>query len=204
MIGKQRSFYMEDYYCFCVICGYVLGSDVDESIQERDYWFDAILFRARPTHHCGPECSQPHNNDEKAINLLHASRTEGGPYSFYDPTVEGPLNRKYYAINNIWQDDGHPWIAVHPKCLEIATRVVDFRKATSRSIIYSDADNAPATDLVRLYRIYRARCDAQSRDYECFPYSPPFRHCLGATPVLWVRMDVVEITLWLLETRRGA
>ena len=175
---QQRYFYMEDYWCFCVICGFVVGSQASERPQPPDYWFDAVLFRVQPPKHHGPEpvnLSQPLNSDGTEIELLHASRTEGGPYSFYDP-ADDIITRKYYAINDSWQDDGYPWIAVHPKCLEIATRVVDFRKATSGNTSPDDdyAPGPPATDLSSLYYIYRARCDAQSRDSNCHPHSPPF------------------------------
>jgi hypothetical protein len=95
------------------------------------------------------------------MELLQASLTDGGPEAFYDPTSNGPLNWKYYTINNIWQECGHPWISVHPKCLEIARRVVDFRNAKAGNTIDADTDDVPATNLGRLYEIYRARCDAQ-------------------------------------------
>jgi hypothetical protein len=177
---------MEDYWCFCVICGYVLGSEAGEALQGPDYWFDAVIFRVKPPEHLGTEpvdLSQPLNCDGTELELLHTPRTEGGPYSFYDAPADVPSDqegaapiRTYYAINDIWQDDGYPWIAVHPKCLEIATRVVDFKKATSGNTD-SNVDYAPgppATDLSSLYYIYRARCKAQSRDSDCHPHSPPF------------------------------
>jgi hypothetical protein len=170
-------YYMEDYNCFCVICGFILGIKANEGQPGIQDWWEAVLFRARPTHVCGPgTCSQRHNGDGRTIELLHASFTDGGPNAFYDPTVNGPFDRKYYTINNIWQDDGHPWIAVHPKCLEIATRVVDFRNAKAGNAIDSDADDVSATNLGRLYEIYRARCDAQSRcpDHRFLPSYPPF------------------------------
>jgi hypothetical protein len=65
------------------------------------------------------------------MELLHASLTEGGPKALYGPTANGPFDGKYYIINNIWQEDGHTWIAVHLKCLEISTLVVYFKKAKS-------------------------------------------------------------------------
>jgi hypothetical protein len=166
---------MEDYHCFCVTCGFILGIEADEDYPGIQDWWEAVLFRARPTHVCGPgTCVQRHNGDGSTMELLHASLTDGGPEAFYDPTSTGPLNRKYYTINNIWQEGGHPWISVHPKCLEIARRVVDFRNAKAGNTIDADTDDVPATNLGRLYEIYRARCDAQCCALGCFPYDPPF------------------------------
>jgi len=166
---------MEDYNCFCVICGFIIGLEANEDQPGVQDWWQAVLFRARPTHVCDSiNCSQRHNGDGRTIEQIHASFTDGGPSAFYDPTLNEPFRKKYHTINNIWQDDHHPWIAVHPKCLEIATRVVDFRNAKAANIINADADDGPATNLGRLYEIYRSRCDRQTNYPMQLPYDPPF------------------------------
>jgi hypothetical protein len=137
----------------------------------------AVLFRARSTHVCDSiNCSQLHNGDGRTIEQIHASFTDGGPNAFYDPTLNEPIWKKYHTINNIWQDDHHPWIGVHPKCLEIATRVVDFRNAQAGNIIDADADadDGPATNLGRLYEIYCSRCERQTSCLKQLPFDPPF------------------------------
>lgn len=167
---------MEDYNCFCVICGFIIGLEPNEYQPGAQDWWKAVLFRARPTHICdSPRCSKRHNGDGRTIEQIHASFTEGGPSHFYDPTLE-PFRKKFHTINDIWQDDRHPWVGVHPKCLEIASRVVDFRNSKAGNILDADvdADDGPTMNLGRLYEIYRSRCDHQTNYSSRMPFGPPF------------------------------
>ena len=69
---------------------------------------------------------------------------------------------------------------MHLKCLEIARRVVDFRKANAGNTIDAGTDDVPAMNLGRLHEIYRARCDAQSGSPDYNLHYPPFN-------VVWER-----------------
>jgi hypothetical protein len=87
----------------------------------------------------------------------------GGPNYFYDPIVgQDP----YYAVCGGFVD--YPWIPLHPKCLEIRQRVVDFKKS-----IPELAESCGATSLGELYEIYHARCESQTHSAGPWPTDPP-------------------------------
>jgi hypothetical protein len=133
-----------------------------------------------PTHVCdesgdsyAENCDKPHDGDGLPPDIVHASVTDGEPESFYDPT-SSDWPRKFYSINNMWQEDGHPSIAVHPKCLSIAERVVDFKKI----LLGDNVEQYAATSLGCLYEIYRQRCTVLGPGYISLP--PAIHPRLGA------------------------
>lgn len=93
---QQRYFYMEDYWCFCVICGFVVGSQASERPQPPDYWFDAVLFRVQPPKHHGPEpvnLSQPLNSDGRKLScFMPRAQRAGHTPSMIQQTTSSPEN----------------------------------------------------------------------------------------------------------------
>lgn len=59
---------------------------------------------------------------------------------------------------------------MHPKCLEIAERVVDLKK----SVLGDAVSKHLATSLGRLYAILRRRCVVQAQVHGIWPHEPPF------------------------------
>jgi hypothetical protein len=88
----------------------------------------------------------------------------GGPQQFYDPTQEGSLaDRLFYSVCDGWED--YPWIGLHPKCLEIAERVLDWKKTSP--------EPTGATSMGELYETYRRRCILQVQARGPWPVDPP-------------------------------
>jgi hypothetical protein len=109
-----------------------------------------------PSHICSQDdaydgnnkyCIKPHDAAGLPVEIFRASVTDGGPSQFRDPSVSR-LPAKYYSINDNWQEDGHPYISVHPKCLESAERVVDLKK----SVLGNNAERYEAIFLTAITR----------------------------------------------------
>lgn len=131
-----------------------------------------MLVRAAPSHILDDDdprpCPRPHDGDSQPLELIHASQTDGGPYRFFDPKVsQSPLDRQYFTVCDFYED--YPYIPFHPKCLEIATRVVD-----SKRIIGAQSSSAGATSPGKLYEIYRERGLAQYGHRTPWPNEPPY------------------------------
>lgn len=152
------------------------------------------MIRAPKTHDLPPdgdegdeECLERHDGRGQPLEVVHASITAsmyhfsspdsepnssglilhaviGGPQQFYDPTQEVSLaDRLFYTVCDGWDD--YPWIGLHPKCLEIAERVLDWKNTIHKP--------AGATSLGELYEIYRKRCILQVHAQGPWPVEPP-------------------------------
>jgi hypothetical protein len=89
----------------------------------------------------------------------------GGPQQFYDPTqeVSEEEGRLFYTLFDGEED--YPWIGLHLKCVEIAERVLDWKKTSPKP--------TGATSLGELYEVYRKRCILQVHAQFPWPVEPP-------------------------------
>jgi len=214
-LGYPESTHMEDYNCFCVICGWIIGLQPHEETPGVQEWWKAILVRVPPTHSCDEGgCKIRHNGDGQTIETINAGYTEGGPNTFFDPSLnDRPSQRKYYSINDTSRHDGHPWLGVHSKCLEIAGRFVNSQRvnremgkaiaADPDAGIFADTDlevdadfdvddyRGRPTTLGRLYEMYRRRMIRQENlekdhlGWTPFPLVKEEHNYFGFASALW-------------------